>query len=99
MSVDRDLVKRLADLSRLELADAEVDRITTDLDRIVAYVACLGELDLDGVEPLCSVAPDASAGAMRADEPRPSLSAEVALAAAPRAVEGGFAVPRFVDEG
>jgi aspartyl-tRNA(Asn)/glutamyl-tRNA(Gln) amidotransferase subunit C len=34
---------------------------------------------------------------LRPDEPRPCLSHEEALAQAPEAVDGGFAVPTFVE--
>jgi aspartyl-tRNA(Asn)/glutamyl-tRNA(Gln) amidotransferase subunit C len=99
MIVDQALVARLAELARLELSPDELVRITDDLDRVLAYVAMLKELDTEGVEPLASVAPSMGASSMRPDEPRASLPAEVALAQAPRCAEGGFAVPRFVDEG
>jgi Asp-tRNA(Asn)/Glu-tRNA(Gln) amidotransferase C subunit len=36
---------------------------------------------------------------LRGDEASPSLDRDLVLAEAPRAVDGGFAVPTFVDEG
>ena len=49
------------------------------------------ELDLEGVPPTSHVVEVANA--LRADEPRPCLPREVALAAAPSRTEEGFLVP------
>ena len=56
------------------------------------HIEKIGELgDLAGVEPTSHVI--AVENALRADEPRPSLPAEVALASAPETDMGGFKVP------
>lgn len=102
MVLDRDLVKRLADLASLELQEPEVVRIAADLERILGHVACLHEAELEVTEEAArSVDTDGSAAheALRADEPVASLPRDVALGQAPRANEEGFVVPRFVDGG
>ena len=98
MIVDQALVRRLAELARLELSADEVATLAGDLERVLAHVEMLRELDVEGVAPLASVAAASPGGGMRPDEPRPSFSVGDALASAPRSAEGGFAVPRFVDE-
>jgi aspartyl-tRNA(Asn)/glutamyl-tRNA(Gln) amidotransferase subunit C len=62
-----------------------------ELSAVLEHVARIEELDLDGVEPTAHVV-DVT-GALRADEPRPCLPRDVALAQAPAAGEGGFLVP------
>jgi aspartyl-tRNA(Asn)/glutamyl-tRNA(Gln) amidotransferase subunit C len=58
---------------------------------VLDHIAKIGELDLDDVAPTSHVVE--LTGALRSDEPRPSLPREVALEQAP-AVEGdGFLVP------
>ena len=52
MTVDDDLVLRLADLAKLEIPPARVDRLREDLTNILGMVEKLNELDLEGVEPL-----------------------------------------------
>lgn len=99
MIVDQELVRRLASLVRLDLRAEEQARIAADLDRILGYVAILDELDLEAAPPLASVAAVGPASGLRPDEPRPSFPVEVALAESPRSADGGFAVPKFVDEG
>lgn len=97
MSITREDVEHVAKLAHLELNEAEVDRLTTDLARIVAYVAELAEIDTTGVAPTNSVSVDVAP--LRADERRAGLSHEAALKEAPRISAGGFAVPTFVEEG
>lgn len=89
--IDRDEVLHVARLARLELTDAEVERMTVELGKVLDSIAKIGELDLEGVPPTSHVV-DVS-NALRADEPRPSLPRDVALAQAPAVADGGFAVP------
>ena len=96
MVLDRDLVKRLADLASLELQEPEVVRIAADLERFLGHVAYLAEIDqAEASDP----SGDAGPATLRADEPVASLPRDVALGQAPRANEEGFVVPRFVDGG
>jgi hypothetical protein len=44
MSVDRNEVSRIAALARLELDPEEVQRLTTDMNRILRHAAHLGEV-------------------------------------------------------
>lgn len=89
--LDREQVLHVARLARLELSDDEVTRMSVELSKVLEHVERIQELDLDGV-PATSHVVDL-VNALRADEPRPSLPVEVALAAAPEPVAGGFGVP------
>ena len=89
--IDRDQVLHVARLARLELSDAEIDRMAGELSGILEHVDRIAALDLDGVEPTTHVV--ALENVLRADEPRPSLPSEVALAPAPEPVDGAFRVP------
>jgi aspartyl-tRNA(Asn)/glutamyl-tRNA(Gln) amidotransferase subunit C len=92
MSLSRDQVLHVARLARLELTDDEVERLGAELSKVLDHVETIGELgDLDDVEPTSHVV--AVENRLRADEPRPSLPQEVALASAPDAAQGGFRVP------
>lgn len=53
--ISRDDVQRLAQLSSLQLKDAEAEALTVDLQNILGYVEQLSELDTDGVEPTYQV--------------------------------------------
>jgi aspartyl-tRNA(Asn)/glutamyl-tRNA(Gln) amidotransferase subunit C len=89
--LDRAQVLHVARLARLELDEAEVQRMAAELSKVLDHVERIRELDLDGVAPTSHVI-DVT-GVVRPDEPVPSLSNEAALAAAPEPVDGGFGVP------
>jgi aspartyl-tRNA(Asn)/glutamyl-tRNA(Gln) amidotransferase subunit C len=87
-------VREIATLSRLRLTDEEVTNLTQDLDSILGYVAELSTLDTTSVEPMTHAVPFDCP--LRADEVRPSLTLEEALANAPRREASFFQVPRIV---
>jgi aspartyl-tRNA(Asn)/glutamyl-tRNA(Gln) amidotransferase subunit C len=89
--IDRDQVLHVAKLSRLRLSDEEVETMVGELSGILDHVDRIGNLDLDGVEPTSHVV--ALENVLRADEPRPSLPRDVALASAPEPSEGAFRAP------
>jgi aspartyl-tRNA(Asn)/glutamyl-tRNA(Gln) amidotransferase subunit C len=89
--IDRAQVLHVARLARLELADEEVERMTRELSAVLDHIERIGELELDDVSATSHVIDVVNA--LRADEPRPSLPREVALANAPEVVDGGFGVP------
>lgn len=90
-------IDHLALLSRLALRDAEKALLTAQLNKIVAAVEKIAELDLAGVEPATTPVP--LENVFRDDEPRPSLAREDVLAAAPEKTAEGFLVPRVLGEG
>jgi aspartyl-tRNA(Asn)/glutamyl-tRNA(Gln) amidotransferase subunit C len=96
MAVSREELQSLARLARLRLADDELPKLAAELSRIVDYVAELGKVDTSAVTEVPSIGPNAAP--LRDDRVTPGLSREEALAAAPRSVDGAFAVPAFVDE-
>jgi aspartyl-tRNA(Asn)/glutamyl-tRNA(Gln) amidotransferase subunit C len=89
--IDREQVLHVARLARLQLTDDEADRMTGELGKVLGWIEMIEELDLEGVPPTSHVVEVANA--LRADEPRPCLPREVALAAAPSRTEEGFLVP------
>jgi aspartyl-tRNA(Asn)/glutamyl-tRNA(Gln) amidotransferase subunit C len=89
--IDRDQVLHVARLARLRLSDAEVETMAGELSGILEHVDRIGNLDLEGVEPTSHVV--ALQNVWRADEPRPSLTHDVALASAPDPQDGAFRVP------
>ena len=89
--IDRDQVLHVARLARLRLEDGDVERMTGELSGILEHVDRIAELDLEGVEPTSHVV--ALENVLRADEPRPSLPREAALASAPDPDRGAFRVP------
>jgi aspartyl-tRNA(Asn)/glutamyl-tRNA(Gln) amidotransferase subunit C len=89
--IDRSEVLHVARLARLELSEDEVERMTSELSKVLDYIEKIGELDLEGVPPTSHVVEVTDA--LRPDEPRPCLPREEALAAAPAVTDDGFEVP------
>ena len=53
--ISRDDVLHLAQLSNLELNDAEIGGLQTDISNILGYVEQLSKLDTEGIEPTYQV--------------------------------------------
>lgn len=54
-TITNDDVRHLAQLSSLQMSDAEVKSIRADIEGIINYIGQLDELDTDGVEPTYQV--------------------------------------------
>ena len=89
--IDREQVLHVARLARLRLSEEEVETMVGELSGILDHVDRIGNLELEGVEPTSHVVE--LENVLRADEPRPSLPRDVALAPAPETFEGAFRVP------
>jgi aspartyl-tRNA(Asn)/glutamyl-tRNA(Gln) amidotransferase subunit C len=91
MAISRDEVLHVARLARLELSEEEIERFGQQLDAILEAVGKVAELDLGDVEPTAH--PLALVNVWTADEPRPSLTPDEALANAPDRSGDLFRVP------
>jgi aspartyl-tRNA(Asn)/glutamyl-tRNA(Gln) amidotransferase subunit C len=93
--ISRADVEHMARLARLELSEADKDRMQGELDGILAYIDKLRALDVDGVPPTTHAVP--LTNVMRADEPEPSLPSEEMLANAPDRNGEYVRVPRIIE--
>ncbi len=89
-------VEHVARLARLELSEADKDRMRRELDRILAYIDKLRALATEGVEPTSHAVPITNV--MRDDTPRPSFPQSEMLANAPDRCGEFFRVPRIIEE-
>jgi aspartyl-tRNA(Asn)/glutamyl-tRNA(Gln) amidotransferase subunit C len=94
--IDKEQVRKVAMLSRLELGEAEIDELTGQLSAILDYVAKMNELDTTNVEPLAHCLPIQNI--FREDRPQESLGTQKTLANAPQADEQFFKVPKILDD-
>jgi aspartyl-tRNA(Asn)/glutamyl-tRNA(Gln) amidotransferase subunit C len=81
MSLTRTQVAHIAELAKLELTDAEIERMTQQLSAILEYAERLNELDTAAIAPTASVIPNQNI--MRPDQATPSLSRDQVLQNAP----------------
>jgi len=94
MEVNDVMVDKLAHLSRLEFNETEKEEIRKDLQRMIAFVDKLNELDLDGVGPMLFMSEEVNV--LREDEIKGSISREEALKNAPLHDEQFFKVPKVI---
>lgn len=95
MSVDQATVRRIAHLARVAVKEEEVAHLQGELNAILAFVEQLGELNVDGVEPMTSVVPMAMR--MRDDVVTDGGLADAVTANAPLSEDHFFAVPKVVE--
>jgi aspartyl-tRNA(Asn)/glutamyl-tRNA(Gln) amidotransferase subunit C len=95
MSVDSDTVRRVAHLARIAVAEGEVESLRGELNAILAFVEQLGEVDVNGIEPMSSVAPMTMK--MRRDEVTDGGIADAVIANAPAHEHHFFLVPKVVE--
>jgi aspartyl-tRNA(Asn)/glutamyl-tRNA(Gln) amidotransferase subunit C len=91
MAISREDVLHVAALAQLELAEDEIERLTEELNAILAAVGKVSELDLSDVPPTSH--PLAVVNVFRPDEPLPSLALDDVFANAPARDGDAFRVP------
>jgi aspartyl-tRNA(Asn)/glutamyl-tRNA(Gln) amidotransferase subunit C len=94
MEVNDAMVDKLAHLARLKFNSEEKEEIKADLQRMIAFVEKLNELDLEGVEPLLHMSEEVNV--LRDDEVKGSVTREDALKNAPDHDEEFFKVPKVI---
>lgn len=96
MKISRAQVEHIADLAKLDLTEAEVERYADQLSAILDYVEQLNQVDTSAIPPTASVLP--LSNVLRPDRAAPSLPTETALGNAPDSAEGQFRVAAVLDE-
>ena len=94
MEVNEALITKLSQLARLQFNDMEKQEIRKDLQRMIAFVEKLDELDLSGVEPLLHICGEVNV--LRDDVVKDSITREEALKNAPLHDGRFFKVPKVI---
>jgi aspartyl-tRNA(Asn)/glutamyl-tRNA(Gln) amidotransferase subunit C len=95
MAVDADTVRRVAHLARIAVVEDEVENLQGELNAILAFVEQLGEVNVEGVEPMTSVTPMAMK--MREDKVTDGGIPDDIIANAPAHEHHFFLVPKVVE--
>ena len=95
MSVDKDTVKKIARLARLDVPEERQEQIAGELRAILSWIEELGEVDTANVEPLASVTGHSLP--LRADKVTDGNKVDDILANAPERASGFFVVPKVVE--
>lgn len=91
MSLTPEIVRRIANLARLELRETEITQYCSQLSAILDYAVRLQAIDTSGIPPTSSVLPPGSI--LREDLPRSGLTREEILEIAPKTKRGQYQVP------
>ena len=98
MTIDREEVKKVANLARLNITEAEEETFTTQLNDILGYFEQLSELDTTDVVPTTRAIE--TSNITRPDKLDPFPAKEELLQAAPEQQGDFFRVPKIIsDEG
>lgn len=95
MSVTNQDVKKVARLARIALPEDQVEPMTDELNNILNWIEQLGEVDVEGVDPMTSVVETSLP--MREDVVTDGGIQDKVLANAPKSEDGFFVVPKVVE--
>lgn len=98
MKIDEKTLDRIAELARLDYSDSAARQaILADMEKVLAFVERLNEVDTEGVEPLIFMTDEADV--LRDDVAEVSITKKEALMNAPVKDSDYFKVPRVLDKG
>ncbi|KEJ89881.1 Asp-tRNA(Asn)/Glu-tRNA(Gln) amidotransferase subunit GatC [Sulfitobacter donghicola] len=95
MSIDESTAARVAKLARIKVEPEALPELAQEFNTILGFIEQLGEVDIEGVEPMTSVTPQRLK--RREDVVADGEQQEAILKNAPDAREGFFAVPKVVE--
>ncbi|WP_323766745.1 Asp-tRNA(Asn)/Glu-tRNA(Gln) amidotransferase subunit GatC [Marinovum sp.] len=95
MSIDQGTAAKVAKLARIRVAESDLPALAQEFNTILGFIEQLGEVDVEGVEPMVSVTPMRLK--RRQDGVTDGGQQDKVLANAPDAREGFFAVPKVVE--
>jgi aspartyl-tRNA(Asn)/glutamyl-tRNA(Gln) amidotransferase subunit C len=94
MAITRKDVEYIANLSRLEISESEVDEYTKQLSDILEHINRLSKINTDNVEPTYFVID--MKNVTREDKVEPSIDRKKVFDAAPSIENNGFKVPKII---
>ena len=97
MSVDKDNVLKIANLSKISFKDHEIEKILVDLNQIIEWVDQLAEVDTDKISPTFSSFENDKGMKKREDVVNDGDCREDITINAPNSEEGFFLVPKVID--
>ena len=95
MAVSREEVQKIAHLARLELGDEETERMTRDMNDILAYVEKLNEVHTENVSPHSFL--EGKQTPLLLDKVSQFGNVSAALENAPKAEGSFFIVPKVIE--
>ncbi len=91
--VSKDDIKHVAKLAELEFDENDIEKVTSQLDRILDHVANVSSVNTEGVPPTSHILDIKNV--FREDIVKESVTQEAALKNAPDEANDGFKVPKI----
>ncbi|MDP2927443.1 MAG: Asp-tRNA(Asn)/Glu-tRNA(Gln) amidotransferase subunit GatC [Candidatus Omnitrophota bacterium] len=95
MSIDKETIKHVAHLARIELQPNELEKLSGELHEILGFIDKLKYLNVEQVKPTSHILPISNI--LREDKPHVSLATEKALENAPSKKGNFFSVPKIIE--
>lgn len=95
--LDKETIKYLTQLSRIDCTEEEQDALLQDLQSILKYIELLQEIDTENV-PACNHVLEGIANVMREDIAKETLPRELFLENAPSQIGGMIRVPTVIKQ-
>ena len=94
MKITKDEVMHVANLARLDMDEASIDKFADQIGTILEYVDVLNRVDTQGVTPTSHAI--SLTNVFREDREQKALERDKALANAPQKEDGNFVVPKVI---
>ena len=95
MKIDTKVVDELAHLARLSYENEAKQEIVTELNKIIAFVEKLDEINTDGIDPLIYMVDETNVA--RKDTMKQDVSQDEGLKNAPKKDSDDFRVPKVIE--
>lgn len=95
MAISKETVQYVAHLSRIDLSQEELERLSLQLTSILDFIDKLKEVDISSISPTNHILPVNNV--LRQDNLKASLASEKALENAPQKENNFFVVPKVIE--
>lgn len=95
MSVDKETIRKIAHLARLEFSSEKEEEMVKSMNRILDWMEVLSKVDTDNVKPLTHMSDEVNV--LREDGVKEGLSHAEALLNAPKKDSDYFRVPKVLE--
>ena len=96
MKIDLNTVDKIASLAKLEFNGSEKEAIAQDMNKMLAFVDKLQEVDTEGVKPLIHITDEINV--LRADVAKIEITQKEALKNAPKKDSTYFKIPKVINQ-
>ncbi|MBM3245899.1 MAG: Asp-tRNA(Asn)/Glu-tRNA(Gln) amidotransferase subunit GatC [Candidatus Omnitrophica bacterium] len=95
MAIDKQTVKYIAHLARIELEPSELEKLSLQLQDILGFIDKLKKIEVKDISPTSHIL--AISNVLREDKPKESLPIDKAMENAPQRQGNFFVVPKVIE--